>query len=338
MPSGLIIDRAGSPVSHPFPLLRLAAAGAVVDSSLVSTHIVCLFRGFGRLDPSVAAMGLRYRFLAVDVDGTLMNSRNELPPAHREALHRAHQAGMTVCLCTGRMLAEARDVIDQLGLDSDIGVFVFGAIVSELSSGRTLHRTTIPEPVAGRLVEHFRSSGSPVLVLYDSAEAGVDYRFVPGQRNLDLFERWLAISPSRAERLAEWRPMPYQPVRIGVIEEPARVADTVASLRRVFGPEEIKYNSIFAPNYGLHVVECFAPSVSKWHGIMQVAGPMGIDGSQVVAVGDDINDLEMIQNAGLGVAMGNAIAAVKTAARWQVPSNDEDGLAVAIERILNNDE
>ena len=85
-------------------------------------------------------------------------------------------------------------------------------------------------------------------------------------------------------------------------------------------------------------MECFAPGVNKWQGIMQVAGPMGITGSQVVAIGDDINDLEMIRNAGLGVAMGNAIAPIKAAARWQAPSNDECGMAEAINRLLNGHE
>lgn len=283
-------------------------------------------------------MSLKYRFLAIDVDGTLMNSRNELPPAHREALHRAHQAGMTVCLCTGRMLAEARTVLDQIGLDSDVGVFVFGAIISELPTGRTLYRTTIPHAVGDRLVDHFQSLGSPVLVLYDSAEAGMDYCYIPGRRNRHYFERWLEISPARTERVRQWRPSAFEAVRIGVIEDPAHIAETFASVQRAFSPQELKYNSIFAPNYGLHVVECFAPSVSKWHGIMQVIGPMGIDGSQVVAIGDDINDLEMIRHAGLGVAMGNAIDPIKAVARWQVPSHDEDGLAAAIDRILKNDE
>ena len=283
-------------------------------------------------------MGLKYRFLAIDVDGTLMNSRNELPPAHREALHRAHQAGMSVCLCTGRMLAEARTVLDQIGLDSDVGVFVFGAIISELPTGRTLYRTAISRAVGDRLVAHFQSVGSPVLVLYDSAEAGVDYRYIRGERNRQYFERWLEISPARSERVQEWQPSPFEPVRIGIIEDPAHIAQTFASVQRAFSPQEVKCNSIYAPNYGLHVVECFAPAVSKWHGIMQVIGPMGIDGSQVVAVGDDVNDLEMIRHAGLGVAMGNAIAPIKAAARWQVPSHDEDGMAIAIDRILKNDE
>jgi hypothetical protein len=246
---------------------------------------------------------------------------------------------MTVCLCTGRMLAEARTVLDEIGLDSDVGVFVFGAIVSELSTGRTIHRTTIPSPLADQLVAHFRRLDSPVLVLYDSAQAGVDYRYIPGERNRHFFERWLQISPARAERVRMWEPSSFEPVRIGIIEDPAHIAETFASVQRAFSPQELKYNSIFAPNYGLHVVECFAPTVSKWHGIMQVTRPMGIDGSQVVAIGDDVNDLEMIRHAGLGVAMGNAIAPVKAVARWHVPSNDESGLAVAIDRVLsNNDE
>jgi hydroxymethylpyrimidine pyrophosphatase-like HAD family hydrolase len=83
----------------------------------------------------------------------------------------------------------------------------------------------------------------------------------------------------------------------------------------------------------MQVVECFAPQVNKWYGISLLADDMDICPSQVVAVGDDVNDLEMIRQAGVGVAMGNATAAVTAVARWQAPPNDEGGLAAVVEAM-----
>lgn len=280
-------------------------------------------------------MSSTYRLLAVDVDGTLMNSRNELPDANREALHRAHAAGMTVSLCTGRSLPETQGVIDQLGLDSDIGIFVFGAIVSRLPEGRTLERTGIAADTSLRLVEHFQSRGYPVLVLYDREQTRVDYQMIRGRRHGEAYQRWMALAPTRGEEVDRFRPNDHTPVRIGIILSPDEVAATTAEMGTAFRDDEIKFNAIFAPNYRMHVLECFAPQVSKWHGISRVMELLRIDASQVVAIGDDVNDLEMIRHAGLSVAMGNAVPAVRRLARWLAPDNDACGVAVAIDTILS---
>jgi Cof subfamily protein (haloacid dehalogenase superfamily) len=280
-------------------------------------------------------MSTSFRLLAVDVDGTLVNSRQELPEAHRDALHRAHEMGVKVCICTGRSVAETRDVIGSVGLDLDDGVFTFGAIVSELPSGRTLHRTGMDEPLAGRVVSHFADRGHPVLVLYDPNEAGRDYRYLPGSRDVEAYERWIDMAPATVERLDAWTPVDALPVRIGVIVEPVDADAAIMSLEREFSAGELKFNSIYAPNYRMQVVECFAPQVNKWYGINLLAEDLEISPSQVVAVGDDVNDLEMIRHAGVGVAMGNATAAIKRAARWQAPSNDEGGLAAVVEAMFD---
>src|SRR5690606_25612704 len=91
----------------------------------------------------------------------------------------------------------------------------------------------------------------------------------------------------------------------------------------------------YAPNYGLHVIECFAPPVNKWYGISQVAARLQIEPEQIVAIGDDVNDFEMIREAGLGVAMGNAIERIKAVARWQAPAQDDGGVAATIDAILS---
>lgn len=279
-------------------------------------------------------MNLPYRLLALDVDGTLMNSRNELSAAHRAALHRAHDAGLKISLCTGRALAETRTVLDAIGLDLDAGIFVFGAIITELPGGRTLRRSPIPPALADRLVRFFQAHNFPLLILYDPEQAGFGYEFIHGPRNAEAYEAWMRVTPVPLRRADSWQPGRYEPVRIGIIDDPEHIADTLAKLRAEFAPGEMKFNAIYAPNYQLHVVECFSPEVNKWHGLEMLCQLMGISGSEVVALGDDVNDVEMISSAGLGVAMGNAVEAVRSVARLQVATNDAGGVAELIDRLL----
>ena len=145
------------------------------------------------------------------------------------------------------------------------------------------------------------------------------------------------MTPARIEYVDQWRPRELEPVRIGVIESPDSLERTTADLAREFPAGQMKFNPIYAPNYAVHVVECFAPPVNKWYGITQVARQIGISARQIVAIGDDVNDLEMIRGAGLGVAMANAIEKIKAAARWHAPSQDHAGVAATIEALLPGD-
>lgn len=279
-------------------------------------------------------MPIPYRLLTVDIDGTLVDSRSQLPDRNRAALHAAHEAGLRVCLCTGRSVAETRSVLAKLDLELDAAVLVFGAIVWDLRENKTLLRSHLATDIAERLVRFFTQRRDPILMLFDVSEGGVDYRLIRGERNAQAYEGWISQSPAVVERIDTWTPAIGQPIRIGVIEEPASIDETMRALRSEFSPEDVKYNAIFAPNYGFHVIECFAPHVSKWHGIGHLLRLWGIAPSEVVAVGDDINDVEMIAGAGLGVAMGNAIEAVRKAAKWQVPTNNECGVAVLVDALL----
>ncbi|GMU22452.1 MAG: hypothetical protein AMXMBFR13_25380 [Phycisphaerae bacterium] len=280
-------------------------------------------------------MKLPYSLLALDVDGTLMDSRNELPEANRAALHRAHAKGLRICLCTGRSLTEAQAVLDALELDLDAGIFVFGAVVTDLTNRQTISRSPLSVELAEQLVAYFSARGYPLLVLYDRSEAGFDYCYVKGERNPSVYERWLSVTPTQVRRCDSWQAELPLPIRIGVIEAPDCISDTVAALRRQFPPDLMKFNAIYAPNYGVHVVECFAPQVNKWYGITRLTAAWRISDSRVITLGDDVNDVEMIARAGLGVAMGNAVPAVKAVCRREVRSNDECGVAHLIEDLLS---
>jgi hydroxymethylpyrimidine pyrophosphatase-like HAD family hydrolase len=88
------------------------------------------------------------------------------------------------------------------------------------------------------------------------------------------------------------------------------------------------------PAYGVDVMEIFDPAVNKWQGILHVARLHGVGPAEIVAIGDDVNDLPMIRAAGLGVAMGNARAEVKQAAARVIGRNDEDGLAIFLDELV----
>jgi len=279
-------------------------------------------------------MALPYRLLAVDVDGTLLNSSNKLSAANRDALHRAHEAGMLICICTGRCYSETRPIIEQIGLDLDVVVCVFGAVVSDARTGRTLHRWPIPRPTAIRLLDFFSARGNPVFVLQDADQTGLDYYVVDGPRNGAARDRWLAQSPTGAELVARWPSDAPEPLRIGIVDDPDHITALRVELAAEFPAAEVKVNSIFAPNYGLHVLECFAPHVSKWLALSRLITDCGIAASQVAAIGDDVNDLEMMRSAGLSVAMGNARPVIRRAAHVQTATNDEDGVARFIDRLL----
>ena len=98
--------------------------------------------------------------------------------------------------------------------------------------------------------------------------------------------------------------------------------------------ERIVCQNLIVPAYGVEVLEIFDPAVNKWEGIMHVARRHGVEASQIVAIGDDVNDLPMIRNAGLGVAMGNARPEVLAAAKRVIGSNQDEGLAEFLDELV----
>lgn len=283
-------------------------------------------------------MNVPCRLLAIDVDGTLVDRQNRLPQANRIAIHRAHEAGVKVCLCTGRSLTEARPVLDEIDLDLDAGMFVFGAVVSDLKRGETIFRSPLSTSLAHRLVDFFARHDYPSLCVYDTQQVGFDYHYVEGYRNRKAYEDWIRQTPCLVKRI-ERQTTTFDivpPLRVGAIVEHEAGNKIVSSLKNTFSPSELKFNLIFVAQYDFYVLECFSPEVNKWYGISQLIDLWNIDASQVAAIGDDVNDVEMLAHAGVGIAMGNASDEVKAAADWHAPTNDACGLAWAIDALLND--
>jgi Cof subfamily protein (haloacid dehalogenase superfamily) len=271
--------------------------------------------------------------LAIDLDGTLLDSGHRLAPRCRAALHAAHESGLRIVLCTGRSYTETRPILNEIGLDLDATVTVGGALLSDARTGKTIDRTEIALDVALESAAWLRGRGYTVMWLHDASTAGFDGYLIDAPRRHPAIDRWLEVTPCQMRVVNALPDEGEPPLRITVVDD-IEVLDVVsAEFQRAFD-RRMTNNVIKVPTYGFTVLEAFDAAVDKWYGIEKLCRRWDIDPRRTVAVGDDVNDLPMVQKAGLGVAVANAKPAVKAAAGRIIASNDECGVADLVEQLL----
>jgi Cof subfamily protein (haloacid dehalogenase superfamily) len=274
-----------------------------------------------------------YDLLAIDLDGTLLDSEHHVPPRNRAALHAAHEAGLKIVVCTGRSYTETRPILNEINLDLDAAVTVGGALLTEVATGRTIDSTAIELEIALEAAEWFLERGYTVLWLRDATTAGFDGYLIEAARRHPVIDRWFGATPCRMHELSGLPTDGQPPLRVTIVDEIEVLDQVSAEFRRVFDGR-LTSNVICVPAYGFTVLEAFDAAVDKWYGIQKLCGRWAIDPARTVAVGDDVNDLPMIEHAGLGVAVANAKPAVKRVAGRVVAANDECGIADFIEELL----
>lgn len=279
-----------------------------------------------------------YRLLALDVDGTLLDPTGEIRPAVRQAVLAAVAAGCLVTLATGRRLASARLIAQDLGLEVPLILYT-GALVYDTRTGHALLHEPLPSAYLARAIEVALEAGLRPAVsqsplrgerIYLGPENGDDEytrEYAGHQARRDLIERRsyeeiaatqeaLLVTVPGPEKLGNW------------LDEylPGRLDCNVYSYN-------LRYNSLA----DMHGFDLVPRSVSKGKALLKLAEHFGIDPAQTMAIGDNLNDLDLLSAAGLGVAMGNARPELKAVAGAVTSTNAEDGVARAIERyILRN--
>ncbi len=272
--------------------------------------------------------------IAIDLDGTLLSPGGTVTRRTREAIHSALRAGLLICFATGRNFTESKGILEEVS-HYDSAVFVGGAMVMDTKHRITLHRTLMEPQLAADVCQELEAAGHAALALQDHATAGVDYLLTEGMTLNQATTQWMAVT------LAQFRFIPSlaahtheHTIRVGIVAPGNRMQSIRERLDARFA-ERIFHHSIVVPAYGVEVLEVFDPSVNKWEGILHIARRHAIDASQIIAIGDDVNDLHMIRNAGLGVAMGNARPAVQAIAKRVIGSNKDDGLAEFLEELVS---
>jgi Cof subfamily protein (haloacid dehalogenase superfamily) len=275
-----------------------------------------------------------YKMIAIDLDGTLLSPRNEVTQRTKDAVHKALAAGLLVCFATGRNWTESRTVVDAVEHYAS-AVFAGGAMVVDTERDVTLHRMMMDPALAAELCGHLEAMGHAVLALQDTETAGVDY-LVTGEADLnDATRQWMAITHAKVRtvpRLGDYGHA--HTIRVGIVAAPQEVRASTRSLDEHFAGRVV-HQSLHVPAYGVEVLEVFDPAVNKWQGILHVARHHGIQPAEIIAVGDDVNDIPMLAGAGLGVAMGNARPEIQALAKRVIGTNADDGLAKFLEELVN---
>lgn len=265
------------------------------------------------------------KLIAIDIDGTLVNSKKEITPVVKEAILRAQQAGMQIVICTGRPLSGAQEYLDELGLNNQADQYVvsFNGAVVETTNGQVIFKRGLNyedyidlEAIARKLKLHFH--GVSLDRIY-TAERDLGHYTIYNSRVVKLEVSY--------RTQAEMRQIPI--IKCMYIDDPAYLDSKLAS--PLF--KQMAKRVVFSKTEPFYY-EATAAGVDKGTGLKRLCDHLNINPENVMALGDQANDMPMLKYAGLGVAMGNAVDYTKKHADEITADCDHDGVAVAINKIL----
>ena len=279
------------------------------------------------------------RLIAIDIDGTLLDGRGALPPRNRRSVHRAIEQGIQVVLVTGRAFHHARPVAEALAPErapNALALIVSNGALTKRADGATLDGRRVPRETARAIVAAMRPHHRGVAVIFDRpgerqyAYEGIDWSHPQRQWYYERNRRFM----TRVE-----------PIESALTEDPAQVAYTggVEQMRaladQVRGLPEAPDITITLTEYAerdFSLLDLIAGGWSKGAALREHARRLGLDPTAVMAVGDNLNDREMLEFAGHPVVMGNAVDALREPG-WEVTAtHDECGLADAIDRVTGH--
>ncbi len=281
------------------------------------------------------------RLIALDLDGTLLDSRGRLSDRNRAAIGAARAQGARVALVTGRRFRDARPLALELGLDVPV-IAHNGALTKHARTLETVAAVLMPAEAAHACIRLGRSRGADALVSDDHTGAGllVYDHISEGNTALAKYIEWSrrVVGPEAA---ASIRQVPSLEEYLD--HDPLHVAfsggcESMRRLSEEMGAElggAVKLLLTLYPKMDFALLDVLHPSASKGAGLAAVAAEQGLTREEVMAVGDNHNDLEMLEYAGTGVLMANADALLRESGPFHpTASNDEDGVAEAIEKFV----
>ena len=275
-------------------------------------------------------MGIR--LIALDIDGTLLNSRWEVSPANRAAIAEATRRGVEVVIVTGRRYDFALPVVRQI--DSLLTMIVNNGALVRTNDGQTHLRHLLSRETARHVLQATTPWRHAVAVVFDRPKA-----------NQVILESIDWSDPARGGYYSRNREFLAEacPLESCLVDDPIQVMFTgqVVAMREA---EETLQAVPFRDSFSLHVtvyedrdfsmIDVLHPAVSKGASLAEWAGIRGIAREEILAIGDNHNDLEMLSFAGTPVAMGNCVPALKEQGWHVTRSNDEDGVAAAIDLFV----
>jgi len=271
---------------------------------------------------------LDIQLIAVDLDGTALNSKKEISPRTMAAIKNALKAGKFVIPATGRSLGSMpKELLEIQGLSYLI--LNNGSVVALMPGNNFIFSHVFRSEISLSLFEQFRTY--PCMILAAKPECSMLDHGIFGVKDEKMQNRFMVIKKA-------WNPLIVD-IGKAIHEDPFWV-----NFFSLIFTDESEWQRVFSflkKQEGLNVtsstwccIDIMPAGIHKGMALCFIAEKLGLEMSQVMAIGDNLNDMEMLQHSGCGVAMGNSVEALKELADRVTLSCDEDGVALAIEAIL----
>jgi hypothetical protein len=276
---------------------------------------------------SIDTTNLDIRLLVLDIDGTIAGQSNDIREPVKQAIRSAQAKGIQVVIATGRMYCSALRFHQEVG--STLPMLAYqGAWIQDPATQKIYQHLPVSRTTAEQLLDYFET---------DALRSLLSVHFYI---NDQLYVREVTSETKIYAQRADIQPIPVGDLRKTLTTEPTKVLalsdDTaiidqlLGSLRKQYTPAELYLTKSVATFF-----EATNPAVNKGAAVRYLAEEiLGLKAQNVMAIGDNFNDVEMLEYAGLGVAMGNAPVDVKAIANWVAPDVEQDGAAAAIEAFV----
>ncbi len=273
------------------------------------------------------------RLIAIDIDGTLLDSQAQVSPANLDALRRAHEVGIETVLVTGRRHRFALPIAEMLGFD--LWIISSNGAVTRSTRGESYHRDLMPQSTAEKLCRHMVDFRNYSVITFDREGMGA----IVCENHDHLYgviQRWMEKNAPYIEYVS--------PIEKALVEDPIQVmfcgpVDLMRSAQeRLLASDFADRMTVLRTQYdhrNLTIVDILNAGCSKGHALERWATYRGLDRSQVMAIGDNYNDIEMLTFAGHPVIMGNASDDLKQNGWTITLHNDESGVAAVVEQVLD---
>jgi Cof subfamily protein (haloacid dehalogenase superfamily) len=293
-----------------------------VGANLVTIARVC------QAADSASMTVMDVRLVAIDIDGTLIDSRGRIPEANITAVTAALDAGVQVVLVTGRSFPFARKVVEAL--PATVTLIASNGAIERTLDGHTVARRLLSRETARQVLEHTREFRDTTALLFDREAEGhvvaesMDWEHPHRRGYWEGRRHWIGQVSPLEDALTE---DPIQVMFNGDVETMRVIHESLAGL----GPMAVCRTEYERRDFAL--VDVTATTANKGYALAARAAVLGIAPAQVMAIGDNLNDVEMLEFAGVPVIMGNAVDGLGGRGWHQTATHDDAGVAEAIWRF-----
>ena len=273
------------------------------------------------------------KLFAIDMDGTILNTNNEINPSSKEAINQLSASGIKTVLTSGRLMSSIKFATEELGEDNPM-VANNGALIMA-NTDKILGQHPFEDSHIKELVK-FCEEHKFIYHFYDEDtfysnrldEERLEHLKINNDYGLN-YQCNISITENPYKDLKQ-RGKPAYKILIGCLNSHAYGEEKAVKIIK-----EAFEDKLYVTSSGPGAIEIMEPHVNKWEGVKELSNFLGIKLDEIAAIGDSYNDLPMVENAKIGFAMGNANDTVKSVADYVVADNNGNGIKEAAEIILN---